>query len=747
MATDETFDTTCTNETMDSTQNSTVVDTTRDSNSSSIPPCSAVDEISSMYKQQVLASSAQLEAKYQAVMKETNKKFRTERTQKKQLEKELTEAKALIETTRALERELKANSLVLQAVKKELDLSNRSLEKSIVSEKQREQDFIRVRGECDDLEKTNFNLGRNLQEKANALAITEEELEKNIATVNQLAKALRSTEKEFEERENSLRQHMQAQFTEMQEDMAILVGRMQEMSAIKQKYETTEKNFETAVEENKILVATVAEMKNSLCSEIAKCEALRENVTQLGRENSSYVKQIEALENEKWTKTAALEKSQTQLKEIRVEQLDLKKTLGKKEKVLLAMGNSLSKVEGELKSMEKMYKSKLEENTGLKRRVEDFEKLQSDVDQKEREMKAMDTQIDRLERDNSELNANLEMSEKKLSAEIAILRTEKECAEKQLKSISNEHESSEVNVCELRIKIQQLTDEQVTFQAARRQFENELAEQASKREQAEHNAKRLQRKQDFLQDELDQFKSQFDKERSKFEQATRDNINLQDQVASLRTQLDTVTLQLHDAEHRNNKTMCKSDRMKEKVKAYQKNVADAHGEEIDQLMGTIDDLKKRLTDKEQQFRGRGESTEVEKQKKRESHRISELECTISEIRNKVFHLESENKTLETMLDSKKRRREENVSPKVSRRKSKAATEHPALAKVLEDDSQTVISEAGEENKENAKPRSKSKSKNPDAKKARVVLAEKQNDTTLAPRATRNRKPSHNKTMF
>jgi len=751
MDSESSFDTTCRDDAPAESVNSTVVDTTHNSNASSNPSCSAVlDEVSSVYRQQVMASSSALENKYQVIVKDINRKLKSERAQSKVLEEKLKTSESIVENTRRLERELKANATVLQAVKKELDHSTRALEKSIVSERQRDQDFKRVREECDELEKANFELERTVQAKTKALATMTGELHKHAADLEQAERDMREQERSYEIREKAMRADTQAQFTEMQEDMAILVGRMQEMSAIKQKYETTEKNYEISVQENKILVATVAELKDSLANELGKGEAMRENVVQLGRENVNFVEQIKALDSEKWTLKADLEKSQKSLKEVRVERLDLKKTFDKKEKVLEHMGRSLAKVENELKSMEKMYKTKLSENSGLKEEADKVKGLEEALDLKEREMKAMDSQIDTLERDLSSTNAKLEITEKSMSAEVGSLKEENAELSKRLKNVNNEHESTEVNVCELKIKIQQLTEEQITFQAARRQFENELAEQASRREQAEHNAKRLQRKQDFLQDELDQFKAQFDKERAKFEQATRDAINLQDQVASMRGQVDALTIQLHDAEHRNHKTLNKTDRMKEKVKAYQKNITDAHCEEIDQLHSTIEELRSKLTDKERAFQGAKESAESEKKpekekaKKRESHRLSELEQTIAEMKNHMRKLESENQTLETMLETKKRVRD--VSPEPKRRSSKILKERPELSKVLEDE--TVISEAGEENKENKKPnRSKSSAKKPEAKKARVVLSEKKNDTTLAPRTTRTRKVNHNKTMF
>lgn len=742
MDAETTLDTTCQEDAINSTQNSTMVDITHTSTASSNPSCSAaLDEVSSMYKQQVMASSNALEAKYQTIVKDMNKKLKNERIQRHGLEKEIHENKLEVENTRKLERELKANSTVLQSVKKELDISNRSLEKSIISQNQREHDFIRIRGEYDEIEKKNFELKRSLQDKDAALTLSNEELVSRNDYVTSLQNEYRETKHEYEEREAAMREDTQTQFTEMQEDMAILVGRMTEMSAIKQKYETTEKNYEIAVQENKILVATMAELKRSLVIELEAVDSCKETIAELGREGETLEEHIKKLDNEKWAGEAALEKVQEQLKTSRVVNLDLKKQMDKKEKILHHMGNNLGKAEKELKSMEKMYKAKLVENGELKDRVKVISGLEESVEKKEREMQSMDSQIDQLETSMAKLYAKLESTEQTHKAELSVLGGENAKLQNRLNSVNNQHESTEISVCELKIKIQQLTDEQITFQAARRQFENELAEQSSMREQADHNAKRLQRKQDFLQDELDQFKLQYDKERSKFEQATRDNINLQDQVASLRSQIDTITIQLHDSEHRNNKTASKSDRMKEKIKTYQRNLSDAHCEEVDQLHGTIQELQQKLTEKEKAFRGKGDNAVVpeEKSKKRETHRISELEQTISEIQHKMIHLESENKSLESMLDTKKRPREN--SPKVR----PILKERPELSKLIHED--TIISEAGEEDKENKKPRSKQTSeKKPAAKKARVALQEKKNDTTLAPRTTRTRQ-THNKTIF
>merc|ERR1712173_83247 len=194
-----------------------------------------------------------------------------------------------------------------------------------------------------------------------------------------------------------------------------------------------------------------------------------------------------------------------------------------------------------------------------------------------------------------------------------------------------------------------------------------------------------------------------------------------DQVSFLRSESDSLKIQLQEAESRNERSLSKSDRMKEKIKIYQKNLSEAHGEEMECLNQTIRDLTEKLQKKEKELRKvkicenpKITATTVEKPPLVPSPGTDKK--NLAEINKKLEKLEKEQKNLQTELD--RTLNTENVE----KRKR--------------------IDEA-DENKENIDPNGKKSNSN---KKLRVVLGEKTNvqvpvKNTRSTRAKRG----HNKT--
>ena len=138
------------------------------------------------------------------------------------------------------------------------------------------------------------------------------------------------------------------------------------------------------------------------------------------------------------------------------------------------------------------------------------------------------------------------------------------------------------------------------------------------------------------------------------------------------------------------KTVGKSERMKEKVKAYQKNLADAHDEEVVTLQETISKLESKLACQMQAWKEKSEKTT-----KDNNLYIKELEDRISDLHNKtvvdsknfksltekIASLEQENKDLlEKSIDK------ENQEPK---RKTVRTEEDELEKRKLKVDKQNV----------------------------------------------------------
>merc|ERR1719219_2665191 len=475
------------------------------------------------------------------------------------------------------------------------------------------------------------------------------------------------------------------------------------MSAISKKYETTEKQLIETSNEAKILAENVVELRDKLTLEIAGREAAEGDAKEAKKELLEIAERVKLAESEKWASDTQNERLSQQLKEARVECFELTKTCDKKDKIVHGMNLEIAKLEQDMRNMEIMYKENVEIVAGLKSENRDLTSTNTELQsenarllESELEKRALESKLLALEAEHEKL---AELHEK----EITEIQREKAGVVKSLSSFKSENERAEVNNCALEIKIKQLAEEQAGFAKSRRELENQIAEGASKLEQAEHDQKRAVRKFEFVSDELEQMKSQFDKERFKFEQATRDSIQLQDQVTCLRSQVDSLTLQLQEAENRSSKSLSKSDRMKEKIKAYQKNLADAHGEEMENLHNTIEQLTEKLNAKEKHFRSNEKVSELEKtivdiQNKRKTDKE-----VLESLSSKLERLEREKLELESQLSQSKRKRDEE--------------------------------EIDDENKENIDPNAK-KSR---SKKQRVILGEKTNVQVPVKRSTRAKK--------
>merc|ERR1712173_10512 len=177
-----------------------------------------------------------------------------------------------------------------------------------------------------------------------------------------------------------------------------------------------------------------------------------------------------------------------------------------------------------------------------------------------------------------------------------------------------------------------------------------------------------------------------------------------DQVSFLRSESDGLKIQLQEAESRNESSLSKSDRMKEKIKIYQKNLSEAHGEEMACLNQTIRDLTEKLQKKEKELRKvkiseNQKSVVTEKPASQVAPSPGTDKKNLAEINKKLEKLEKEQKNLQSELD---RTLNTDVNVVEKRKRTDEAAE--------------------DDNKENIDPNGKKNS----SKKLRVVLGEKTN---------------------
>lgn len=789
----------------DETQNNTKISKNASYSRDSLT--NEIEGFSNEYQQQMLKSSLQIESKYQSIIKEINSKLKAEKIKNKNLVAEIELNKSIVENTRKLERELEANSLVLKGTKSELDIAECKLEKVCILEKQRESDIFRVRREMEAVEVQNERLIVQVAERTRLCNDLEGKLDEHESLIVKTKETLQKTKTTSELKIASLRKEMHAQCIEMQEDVTVLSNRLQEMAAISEELETTKTNLKTSQQEANLLVKTISDLKDKLCYEVAKnqnqtaeLKALKtEHETEVSHLKFGYVQEIEEIktrnseqssisqvkfenelnffqnelesvkskleqsktnsveierkmgekvkicEQEKWAVQTQNERLNQQLKDARLELFEVSKNCDKKEKIIHQLNTDLAKSENSMNNLNQMYKEKVDFNNRLNVEFESFKQnKKKDIDGKDGEISKLNTELKSL----------------------------KDKHEKEVLSVRNDNEKTEVNVCALQIKIKQLTEEQESFMYSRRNFENQLSSQASKLEQAEHDLKRSTRKLDFTQDELDQLKIQFDKEKSKFETATRDSIQLQDQVNFLRSESDSLKIQLQEAESRTNKSLSKSDRMKEKVKIYQKNLNEAHGEEMEGLYETVKSLKEKLKKKEMELRLNKSIGKVKGPRNVDFDKNSGNPSILESRAEKTSDTLVKNGVKSGKSEKRQETTPKTASENMSKNPSEAFPETKNLEELnkklkklekekldLQDELNETLREkrvsdvekrkrvdsleTSDENKENIDPNVK-KSKN--GKKQRVVLGEKTNVQVPVKRSTRERK-GVNKTMY
>lgn len=435
-----------------------------------------------------------------------------------------------------------------------------------------------------------------------------------------------------------------------QEDNTLLC---ESYSQLKEQFDKLQSDFNDNTKENTKLISK----NQNLVSEI---KALGENLADSLGKNEDFEKKFENVRKElkevngkKWSLEQSNCRLEQNLSDARCDQLELTRKLEKKEKIAGKLNEELSssengineakkelhKLNNELKNLRLENEKVVDLNHQLNDDIENIKNQQSSLNSKfESTLKDQENEIKRLK-------ADLDLSKAE------ILRKDEK-----IKSNLINFESTEVNVCQLNIKLKQYEEDKNELLNQRAALENSLSEVTSMKERADHNYERLGRKFDFLQDELDQQKNQYDKERNKFEGTVRENITLSEQVTTLKMTIETLSLQLKESNQKSNKT---TDRLKEKIKHYHKNINNLHGQEVSTLHETIKNLEIKLKLKEKE---KDLEKNVEQKKEKESsapqpiviHQKSGLSVSekrkMKELENKIDKMSSETIQDKIVLD-------------------------------------------------------------------------------------------------
>jgi len=500
---------------------------------------------------------------------------------------------------------------------------------------------------------------------------------------NKLKSLIQKQTAEIEQQKKTHDAEMSKNFTEMQEDIAVLVTRIQDMTALKVKNEAiTAKNEALAAEFSKASLELTTLRNKQEADQVIKLN--------LEKKFAEHCETILVIESKLETETADKFSLQTTksrlenlLKDCQKENLELTKTIEKKDKLLMKLNVEISDNEQKVENLNTKI-SDLETEVGKHLANQEKEELahQQEISYFENQLADANASFDAKTEEVKTLNLAME----KLNDEIAHLTTENNDLKQKNKESDSKFEQLELRFCEAKLK-QHYSKEDTSI---RHKLESELAEQTAKCDQANYAQLRAERKLEFLSEQLNETKASLEKDRADKQQLIEENQLLQAEVAALKKSSQQLQANLLDANEKFGKTVGKSERMKEKVKAYQKNLADAHDEEVVTLQETISKLESKLACQMQAWKEKSEKTT-----KDNNLYIKELEDRISDLHNKtvvdsknfksltekIASLEQENKDLlEKSIDK------ENQEPK---RKTVRTEEDEVEKRKLKVDKQNV----------------------------------------------------------
>ena len=559
--------------------------------------------------------------------------------------KQILENQLKLSTARcsSFEQELTTKRQLLTKMENELGQTKHSLEK------------------CQIQNKTNLNCNaqmksdvKKLEESNNKLKLESQDLRIKLDDSNKindnLSIQLKNSEKNYSEIEQNLRienKNLSEQVEELNEDVEILCASLQDYENFRKEFKVLEANNTNLTEKVEGLEQINQKMEKDLSVSKQNYHNLQnhelETVNELKTDLSSKDKHIKNMTNN-------LSKLELSLKESQCEQLELTKKLEKKEKIIIKFEDDISKQTMLVEKLRNEKDQLIESNHQLNDEIDADRKRQSELNHKfELACNSKEIEIERLKSQQRDTIEHLEKITNKLKEKVndqeqlenqmTILQNEKIKLEQNYATLKAQSDSSlamfQMKNIELKSQLDQMSQDNNALLNIRRKLEADLVNSASEKDRAEHGFERQIRKFDFLQDEIQQIKSLYEKERFKNETISREHIILSDEVTSLRGKNEALISEVQVLESKCDKSNKNTQKIKEKIKSYKKNLNSAHDLELTHLKGTIEVLKNKLESKDQK--------QVENVKESEK-RLKESEKRKFQL--KIDHLDTYVKTLE-----------------------------------------------------------------------------------------------------
>lgn len=586
--------------------------------------------------------------------------------------KEILENKLQISATRcdSIEQELAKKRQILIKLENELNQVKHLLEKSQVQNKTQANCTSRFKSDVKKLEENNNKLKLEIQD----LKI---QLEDGQQISENLKIQSKNCEKKYLEVEKMLKnenKNLIEQVEELNEDVEILCASLQDFENFRKDFKTLQAENQNLTEKNGKLEEITQKLDIELTAANQNYDTLQNDLKIKISTKDQQIKHI----------NADLSKLQISLKEAQCDQLQLTKKLEKKEKIVMKFENDFDQQNELIEKLKNEKDQLIESNHQLNDDIDNDRKRQSELNHKfELACNSKELEIERLKAQQKDTIEHLEKitnklkekvnDQEKLENQIASLQNEKIVLEQNYAALKAQSDNNfaifQMKNLELKNQLDHTSQENQNLLNLRRQLETDLVNSASEKERAEHEFERQIRKFDFLQDEIQQIKALYEKERFRNETVSREHIILTDEVTCLRSKNEALISEIQVLESKCDKSSKNTQKIKEKVKSYKKNLSSAHNMELTHLKGTIEVLKNKLDLKEN-------NPKEEAEKRKFQLKIDHLDTYVKTLEAKNQNLQEKLITNEKIVSPhRKKQRSSVVVSETEKIKNKSPVEN------------------------------------------------------------------------
>ena len=377
-----------------------------------------ISGIAEDFNQQLIQTTKNMETKYRNIVNNLKQKIRTESERAKleldsknvELEKILKKSEDQLAESKKIDFELKANEKINQELQTKLGNYKQQLEKYSAKEMFQNSAVQALKEELAQFETNAIEQEKRLHTQVTEYKKLKQNYDAECDKSNKLKLLVQKQTDQIEQQKKTHDAEMSKNFTEMQKDIAILVTRIQDMTALKVKNEAiTAKNEELAAE-----ISKASSELTTLRNKREADQVIKLNLEKKFAEHCETILIMEAkLETEtadKFSLQTTKSRLENLLKECQKENLELTKTIEKKDKLLMKLNVEISDNEQRVENLNtkisdlevevgKLLANQEKEELAHQQEISDFENQLADAnthfDAKTEEVKSLNLAIKR----------------------------------------------------------------------------------------------------------------------------------------------------------------------------------------------------------------------------------------------------------------------------------------------------------------------------------------------------------------